>query len=222
MNSREEIDNYLNLWDQAREKMPKPEQPQQSASFFGMYNHDEDAEEQEPDLEEAEHWRDVYYRAMEIEGNEEQLMIEAEEEKAKKKAKKAKKAEPKKAPKNKDDVRKPKDGDETPDTDDEEDGFGKDLANGPGKGVKFSANPIHFASKGADNKLRVTPNWTDGDELRELARLKSLMYDLESELLGTDVRGGDAEPIRVRLVKIQKQCEAMSQRLIPDPQTDVS
>lgn len=218
MNSREEIDYYLNLWDQARSKMPKPEPLQQQASFFGMFNHEEDIEEEEPDTNEAEHWRDVYYRALEIEGNEEQLVTEAEKPKKKKEEKKP----VKKAKKNKIDVRKPKDGDETPDTDDEEDGFGKDLSSGPGKGVKFNVNPLHFASKGDDSKLRVTPNWTDGDELRELARLKSLMYDLESEMLGTDIRGGDAEPLRVRLVKIQKQCEAMSQRLIPDPKTDVS
>ncbi len=216
MNSREEIDNYLNLWDQARSKMPKPEPLQQQASFFGMYNHTEDIEDEEPDSDEAEHWRDVYYRALELQGEEEQLVTEAEKPKKKEEKKPAKKAK-----KNKEDVRKPKDGDETPDTDEEEDGFGKDLTP-PGKEVKFNVNPLHFSSKGNDSKLRVTPNWTDGDELRELARLKALMYDLESELLGTDIRGGDSEPIRVRLVKIQKQCESMSQKLIPDPKTDVS
>lgn len=223
MNSREEIDQYLALWDQARESFPKEEKPvprDGTGVFYGfMHNIDPSVQEEGPGEEDAEHWRDVFYRAMEIEG-EEQLVTEAEEEKPKKKEPK-KEAPKKKAKKNKEDARKPKDGDETPDTDDDEDGFGKDLT-GPGKDVKFNVNPTHFASKGADNKLRVTPNWTDGDELRELARLKAMMYDLESELLGTDIRGGDVEPIRVRLVRIQKQCESLSQKLIPDPKTDVS
>lgn len=212
MNHREEIEQYLELWDKARKDFAIEDKPQKTASFFGMYNHEEDIQNQEPDSNEAEHWRDVYFRALELSANEE-IISENEGKPTKKKKKKKKK---------KDDVSKSKDGDEIPSTNDDEDGFGSELSDGPGKDVKFTPNPIHFASKGVDNKLRVTPNWTDGDELRELARLKSLMYDLESEYLGADTRGEDAEPIRVRLVKIQKQCEAMSQNLTPDPKKDVS
>lgn len=100
-------------------------------------------------------------------------------------------------------------------------GFGKDLT-GPGKKVKFKVNPIHFSSTGDDSKLRVTPNWTDGEGLRQLAQLKALVYDLETELLGTDVRGGDVGPIKAKLMRIKKQCETLSQKLIPDPKTDVA
>jgi hypothetical protein len=215
MNDREEIDQYLAMWDKARDSFPKEDRPSPSRDnkgvFYGFtHNIDPTVQENGPDEEEADHWHNVYYRALELTG-EEEMLTEAEEKPKKKKPKKKK-----------EDVRKPKDGEDAPETDDEEDGFGKDLSGGPGKNVKFNVNPTHFASKGADNKLRVTPNWTDGDELRELARLKAMMYDLESEMLGTDIRGGDVEPIRVRLVKIQKQCESLSQRLIPDPKTDVS
>jgi hypothetical protein len=38
----------------------------------------------------------------------------------------------------------------------------------------------------------------------------------------TDVRGGNVDEIRLKLKKIQRQCEQLSQRLIPDPRYDVS
>jgi hypothetical protein len=213
-NTRQEIDQYLDLWDQAQKEFSKEEKPvTQSASFYGMHNIPE--ENEEVDSGEGEHWRDIYYRSLELSHGpeDEQLVTEAKKKSDKKPAKQ-------KAAKKKD-KRKPEDA-EAPDLEPEEDGFGKDLASGPGKGVKFHINPIHPASVGDDSKLRVTPNWTDGDELRQLAKLKALMYDLESELLGTDVRGGNAEPIRIKLIGIQKQCEALSQKLIPDAKTDVS
>lgn len=215
MNDREEIDQYLAMWDQARkefqEEAPKVRKDDTGVFYGFMHNLDASVEEGGPGEEEAEHWNDVYYRALEMSG-EEQLVTEAEE---KPKPKKKKDAPKKKAKKKEEDV------DDAPEVDEDEDGFGKDLTP-PGKGVKFNVNPTHFASKGQDSKMRVTPNWTDGDELRELAKLKALMYDLESEMLGTDIRGGDPEPIRIRLVRLQKQCESLSQKLIPDPKTDVS
>jgi hypothetical protein len=215
-NTREEIDQYLALWDQARKHFP-PEKKvtPPNVSFYGMQR---DASEDELDEEDGEHWRDVYYRSLEIDGmEEEEILTEAEEPKKKASAKKKKKS--KKSPKK--DARAPKDG-EAPDLEEDEDGFGKDLADGPGKDVKFKVNPITFSSAGDDTKLRVTPNWTDGKELRQLAKLKSLLYDLESEMIGTEVRGKNADSIRVKLLGIQKQCEALSQKLIPDVKHDVS
>jgi hypothetical protein len=212
-NTRQEIDDYLALWDQAQKEFPVEKKPSAPAgSFFGMQS---DMSEEEMEDSEGDHWRDVFYRSLEIDSDGEQLVTEAEEKPKKKKKPAKKKSVSKK------DARKPEE-DEAPDLEPDEDGFGKDLASGFGKNVKFNVNPITPSSVGDDAKLRVTPNWTDGDELRQLAKLKALMYDLESELLGTDIRGGKSEPIRVKLLGIQKQCEALSQRLIPDPKTDVS
>lgn len=111
--------------------------------------------------------------------------------------------------------------DPIPDWDEEKDGFGKDLAKKLGD-TKFTPNPVHFASFGADSDLRVTPNFTDGKDLRELAKMKELLYDLESELMGADVRGEKTNHIRKKLNSVKKQCDKLSQKLIPDPKKDVS
>jgi len=244
-NVRDEIGEYMALWDQAQKQFPqeKKKPARQAPSYFGMQN----INAQDISEDEEEHWRDIYYRSLEIDpdeisgGAEEGLLSEdeidqqclagmmdiREAKEAKRKAAEAR-SKPKKKSSSKSkkkrveaDPRKPRDGDEVPDWDEDEDGFGKDLAKKLGD-AEFYPNPVHFASIGADNDLRVTPNFTDGDNLRQLARLKALLYDLESEMLGTDVRGGDPEPIRVKMIKVRKQCESLSQRLIPDPRKDVS
>jgi hypothetical protein len=246
-NVRDEIDQYLALWDQAQKQFPQEKRKpaaRPSPSYFGMQNA---VNAQDITEDEEEHWRDIYYRSLEIDpdeirgGAEEGLLSEEEidqqclagmmdlreAKEAKRKAAearskpKARKPASSKKKKVERDRRKPRDGDETPDWDEEKDGFGKDLAKKLGD-VDFTANPVHFASVGNDSDLRVTPNFTDGDELRQLARLKSLLYDLESELLGTDIRGGNTEPIRIKMIKVRRQCESLSQRLIPDPRKDVS
>lgn len=243
-NARDEIDQYLALWDQAQKSFPKEKKSARPiSSYFGMQNNVSDQDITE---DEEEHWRDVYYRSLEInpdqlKGGEENLLSEedieqqclagmmglreAKEAKRKlaeaKTTKSSKKSSDKPSKKKKSDPRKPKDGEDSPDWDEDEDGFGKDLAKKLGD-VDFTPNPIHFASVGQDNKLRVTPNFSDGKELRKLAKLKSLLYDLETELLGTDVRGGDVEPIRVKMLAVRRQCESLSQSLTPDPRKDVS
>jgi hypothetical protein len=240
-NARDEIFEYMDLWEQAQKQFPKekkkPVLKKKKDSFFGMQYNETNENISE---DESEHWREVYYRSLEIDPddvmgvsndedslNEEEIdqqclagMMDIREAKeAKRKA-----AERKKNPKPKkkgNDPRKPKNGNQTPGYDVKKDGFGKDLAKKLGD-VDFFPNPVHFASIGADSDLRVTPNFTDGKELRQLAKLKELLYDLESELLGTDVRGGNAEPIRVKMLAVRRQCESLSQKLIPDPRKDVS
>lgn len=108
-----------------------------------------------------------------------------------------------------------------PEVDENEDGIGKDLANGPGKDVHFNVNPTHFASAGVDQKLRVAKNWTDGKELVELAKMKSLLYALESDFLHADCLGEKTEGIQRKLAEIQNKCSALSEKLTPDPKTDV-
>ncbi len=248
-NVRNEIDEYLALWDQAQSQFPKAKKAAapKNNSYFGMQSIPEVNDFSE---DEEEHWRDVYYRSLEIDpdeinGSGEQILSEddinqqylagmmdihevreAKKKAAESKEKKAvaaakKKAAPaKKKSKKTQDVRKPLD-DDAPDFDDEVDGFGHQLAKKLGD-ADFKVNPVHFASVGDDSALRVTPNWTDGKELRALDKMKRLLHDLESEWLGQDVRGGDPEPIRVKIIALRRQCEALSQSLIPDPRKDVS
>jgi hypothetical protein len=104
----------------------------------------------------------------------------------------------------------------------EEEGFGKDLASGPGKNVKFNVNPIKFNSVGRDQDLRVTKNWTDGKELSELARMKSLLFSLESDFLRADALGETTYSIKKKLREIQEKCHELSEKLTPDPKTDVT
>lgn len=234
-NASEEIKQYMQFWDQAKKSFPSEKKSVRPvSSFLGLQNNvvlDDISEE------ESNHWKNIYDRSLEIDpdmfNGEENLLSEEEidqqclaglmdikeAKEAKKKTKKSKKA--KNSSKSSRDVRKPKDGEEVPELDEEKDGFGKDLAKKLGD-AEFTPNPVHFASIGADSDLRVTPNFTDGSELRQLAKLKSLLYDLETELLGTDVRGDDPEPIRVKMLAVRRQCESLSQRLIPDPRNDVS
>jgi len=217
---RDDLDHYMDLWDKAQKDMPKPPPPKEAGNFFGMHNIPEEETEEDVDINDASHWREIYFRAQQLHEPRpmDDLLTEAKKKEASKKEAPKKKVKKKVTNKRGDGGA---DGEEPPKTDPEHDGFGHDLAKKLGD-AKFEPNPIHFASKGEDQKMRVTPNWTDGKELRALAKLKALMYELESELLGTDVTGGDPEPVRARLVSIQRQCEAMSQALIPNPKDDVS
>lgn len=233
---RDEIDHYMSLWQEAEKQFPKEKKTPQkkSPSFFGMHNLPESDIITE---EESKGWNKLYQRSLEIdpddfngEGDEEILSEEEihqqqlaglmdihEAREAKKKAAESRNKKVGKKPKKK---AKPVE-DEDDFGGDKNDGFGKKMSKKLGD-TSFMPNPVHFASVGDDSKLRVTPNFTDGPELRALAKMKTLLHDLESELLGTDVRGGNAEPIRVKMIAVRRQCEALSQRLIPDPKTDVS
>lgn len=203
MSDREEIDQYMVLWDNAQKEFPKEKRPEpKMSSFFGM----KDIVDDDFTEDEGEHWRDVYYRSLEIAAGDEEVINEEVKKPKKKKT---------------EDKRKPKDGDDAPEVDSEKDGFGKDLAKKLGD-VKFNVNPIHFSSVGNDSDVHVVPNFTDGKELRQLCKLKSILYDLESELLGTDVRGGNTKELKIKLNSLKNQVEEMSNKLIPDPKYDIS
>jgi hypothetical protein len=115
----------------------------------------------------------------------------------------------------------------THDVDDEDDSVGeekiekhgmkKDLAKGPGPDVKFHVNPVHFASVGTDQELRVQ----GGEKFMELAKMKSLLYSLESELLRADTLGEDTSKIERTLKQMRKECHKMCQLLTPDAKTDI-
>lgn len=109
----------------------------------------------------------------------------------------------------------------------EEEGFRKDLT-GPGKDVKFQHNPIHHASVGMDQSpspydaTRVTPNFTDGDELRKLHELKIKLEKLESALQTADVRQERKGDYKDELDKLRKQIDGLSDKLLPEPARDIT
>lgn len=244
MNSaRDEMDQFMSLWAEAQNQFQpvkkaapagkKPVPKKKPNSYYGMQNmHEND------DIapEEEAHWRDVYFRSLEIDtdellqengGEEDDIdaqclagMMSLQEAKAAKRAAAEKKAQKKSSKKKTEDRRKPQE-DDAPDYEEDEDGFGKDMAKKLGD-TTFTPNPVHFASVGKDSALRVTPNFTDGDVLRKLSSLRTLLHDLESEALGTDIRGGDPKAILIKIKSARRQCESLSQQLIPSPDKDVS
>jgi hypothetical protein len=202
MSMQQDFDKWVDLWDKAQVSMPKPQPTKRadSNSFFGMNSVDDDTID-DINRSDAEGWSDVIDRTNALYAPVGDLITE-ETKKKKKKTKKKK---------------------EELTVVDDEDGFGKKLASKIGDKNQFiSPNPIHFASVGTDQKLRITPNWTSGDALAALAKLKSMMYDLECEMLTKEAMGSDVESLESRLENMKKQVDALSQKLIPDVKTDVS
>jgi hypothetical protein len=230
----DQFNNWVDMWDKAQGSMPAvspTRQTQASNSFFGM-NSVEDDTVFDDDIRknDIEVWKDVSNRTDQVHAkvDSESLFNEA----AKKDKKKKAKSKPK--------TTKPEDGlspvviiksapgsaaDSTGEEadPDEEEGIGAILARSLGDEDQFaSPNPIHFASVGKDQKLRVTPNWTSGTALAALAKLKSLMYDLECEMLTAEALGGkNLSQLENRLEGLQKQFDTFSQKIIPKVKNDI-
>ncbi len=107
--------------------------------------------------------------------------------------------------------------------------FQKKLSKGPGPGVKFTHNPIHFSSHGSDQSsspyepVRVTPNFTDGKELQELNDLKVKLEKLESSLLAADIKSGSGKADYMSQLKnLRDKIDDLSNRLTPEPLDDVA
>lgn len=112
------------------------------------------------------------------------------------------------------------------------------LASGPGKGVKFHQNPVHFASTGMDQSpspqepVRVTPNFSDGAKLEELIDLRAKLEKLESSLLAADIKKdhGKDDPAeldkksgyKAQLDALWKKLNDLSNKLVPEPVEDVT
>jgi len=89
----------------------------------------------------------------------------------------------------------------------------------------YMTNPTHFASVGKDQKLRVTPNFTDGPFLRELSDLKIQIEALEREVHTAAVsdRGKLENKLRAQVDSIRNRIEELSDIIsAPHPIEDVS
>jgi hypothetical protein len=81
------------------------------------------------------------------------------------------------------------------------------------KAVGNSANPVYPPSDGKDQNPRVTPNWTDGKELRELADLKKQLEKLESEMNAEEGVGKSGDSIQKKINNMREKLENLSNSL---------
>lgn len=81
------------------------------------------------------------------------------------------------------------------------------------KKVADSPNPVHPNTLGADNDVKVTQNWTDGDELRELVSLKNSLYELESKMNSLEGEGKDASKVIAQIKKIKTEIDNLSNEI---------
>lgn len=77
-------------------------------------------------------------------------------------------------------------------------------------------NPIDYASAGTDQDPKVTNNFSDGKELRELDELKRKMEEVERKYHSAEVRGDkNKNKISKELEGIKKKVEELSQKIVP-------
>ena len=110
--------------------------------------------------------------------------------------------------------------------------FGKpcdETVNGPKDVTKsingeIMVNPTHFASLGKDQELRVTPNFTDGDVLRELNALKLALHILEDKVNTAYAVGTEKQEntLRKEMDSIRSKVEELSNKMTPHPIEDPS
>lgn len=83
-------------------------------------------------------------------------------------------------------------------------------------------NPTNPWTTGKDQRRKVTPNWTEGEELEELDKLKRSLYDLEVKLSGPDGLREDKDNSEVisKLDKLKKDIDELSDALAPQSWQD--
>lgn len=84
------------------------------------------------------------------------------------------------------------------------------------------SNPITTASKGKDQKSRVTPNFSDGDELRELNRIKIEMEALERKIHAAEIEEGNSEKLKKEFESLANRMETLSNSLVPNQEEDMT
>lgn len=216
------------MWEKSQGDMPKVPAMRKAnpeSSFFGMNSvNDDNLDPDNASARDIDGWKDVADRTNQLYGkvDSHELFMEAKKQEAAEKKGLGGKVKTDSGSKKKS---KKSAADSTHDeaNPDETEGIGAILAKSLGDKDQFqSPNPIHFASVGMDQKMRVTPNWTSGTALAALAKMKAAMYDLESEMLTAEAMGGDVTTLETRLEKLQKEFHKLSQSIVPNPANDVS
>lgn len=77
-------------------------------------------------------------------------------------------------------------------------------------------------SVGKDQKNKVTPNYTDGDDLVALANLKDSIEKLERIFVATEAMGENSDSIGKKLKELREKFEDLSNLIQPDPSKENS
>ena len=85
-----------------------------------------------------------------------------------------------------------------------------------------TANPDYPQNRGADNRNKVTPEWSDGPKIREIANMYRNLYELQCKLnynpkfgaFGEDT--SDISKIQSQIDEIKYSIDKLSDSLSPD------
>lgn len=89
------------------------------------------------------------------------------------------------------------------------------------------SNPIHYASAGNDQEgddghTRVTKNFSDGNELRELDDIRRRLEEMERKFHADDVLAKKTESIKKELNSLRERAKKLSQEINSEPLNDVT
>jgi len=200
------FDDWVDMWEKAQtdgtfDNAPKPPEPAGGSSFFGLQSQRPDAD-LPPSEADTEYWNQVYQRsnnsgdAPDI-GAPDMLTESKKKPVAKVEAPKQNwKPLPEKRPLN----------EERGDP-----GLAKLV-----KAQQRSANPIYYYSAGKDQEPHVTPNFTDGPQMRELIDLKNKVHALEGKLntmMGEGKPDSQVSKVETELRKIRAKLDDLSDTL---------
>jgi hypothetical protein len=96
------------------------------------------------------------------------------------------------------------------------------LSNKKGKKV-YVQNPIPFGTEGPDQKIRVTNNFNDGKELRELDLIKKTVEKLERDLHASQILGkSSSNALEKKLKKMREMMDDFSQKIVSSAKDDLT
>jgi hypothetical protein len=234
MENQDQFDGWVNSWENAQKKWaaedaanPPPQtKSDKSKGFFGV--HSQALPDDKIDREQSTDWTSIYSRSTEL--RDEPNTNDGSDQMFQEQSSQLKKllgpvSVPSKA--------KPKIPVVNPTSTFQEQAEGwRNLLSQPGKDTTFFHNPQHYASIGMDQgkspyePTRVTPNFSSGKELDELAEMKNKLSKLEATLLAQEIKAGKSDvpysSYKSKLDVIRKQIDDLSDKLTPDPASDVS
>mgnify|MGYP001346170449 CR=1 FL=1 len=209
------FDDWCGMWEKAMgdgtfENAPKPPAPGGSGSFFGVQSYGSDGQDLPPEEADVAYWNQVYQRsnnagdAPDI-GYPEVLQEQKPVEKVTRQET-VKKVSRTEEPRRKKKRRRLAEADSNSNAE-----IGK-----VAKAQLRSPNPIYYYSAGKDQDARVTPNWTDGEELIELHDMKLKLHHLEGKLnamIGTGKPDRQIRQLESELRKLRDRLDELSDSL---------
>ena|SRR5579859_3339787 len=200
----DEFETWIAQWDKAQEeiaqekKLSQPVEPTPvRTSFFNNLPSEQDFDDDNGE-ESTDDWNDIYQRAVEIDYSNNNLLT--------------------------DDVNIQYAGTE---------GYGKETVKtnpppgGNGKKV-YTQNPVHFASAGKDQEgpdghVRVSNNFSDGEDLLELDALRRHLEAMERKFHEADIlKKTEKSNLQTELKGIRERVQKLSEKLVSSAKDDLS